>query len=42
MKYKKMIANLKARQDAWAKLPAKDQAATTKPGSVKGHGTSSR
>lgn len=35
MKYKKKIANLKAAQELWDKLPEKVKAATTRLGSVK-------
>lgn len=35
MKYKKMKAYLEQKQIWWSKLSQKDQAATTKPGSVK-------
>jgi hypothetical protein len=35
MKFKKMVARLKARQAAWDRLNNKDQAASTRPGSVK-------
>ncbi|MGN0966389.1 MAG: hypothetical protein ACI4OP_02170 [Candidatus Coprovivens sp.] len=35
MKYKKKIANLKAAQEWWNKLPEKVKAATTRPGSIK-------
>lgn len=35
MKYKKKVANLKAAQDWWDKLPEKVKAATTRPGSIK-------
>ena len=35
MKYNKKVANLKAAQAWWDKLPEKVKAATTRPGSVK-------
>lgn len=36
MKYKKLKARLEARQRIWDNLPKTIQAATTRPGSVKG------
>lgn len=35
MKYKKKLANLKAKQDWWDRQPKDFQASTTRPGSVK-------
>ena len=35
MKMKNRIAYLKAKQAAWDKLPEREKAATTRPGSIK-------
>ena len=35
MKYKHKLETLKARQDAWSRMSAKDQHANKKPGSQK-------
>ena len=35
MKYKKKLANLKAAQAWWDRLPERDKASLTRPGSVK-------